>query len=281
MVTGAALSNWTVVSGTSRGSHHEGLNEPNQDALGSEHDSARGGLVISVADGHGSEHCYRSEIGSQLAVEAATRLGMDFLVRHKSSPKETVLLGANVDLIPAIVDEWISKVSDHRLQIRSTGGEGCYEESPSEPATLIAYGTTLLTALFGRDSCLLLQLGDGDVVAVDDSGRVSLPTPPDPTLVGGVTTSLCCPDCSAMFRVAPIDFTETSLALLALSTDGYGNSFTDPEWPQRVGTDLLNHLSGKGLGWVQERLGNWLSESAEVGGDDASLIMAVRVTEHE
>lgn len=280
-MTGAAPSTWTVVSGTSRGSHHEVLSEPNQDALGCEHDSARGGLVISVADGHGSEHCHRSEIGSRMAVEAATRLGMDFLARYESSPIHKVLQGATTDLIPAIVEEWISKVSAHRLQVPVTGGEGFYEESPREQATLIPYGTTLLTALFGRDNCLVLQLGDGDVVAVDASGRVSKPVPPDPTLVGGVTTSLCCPDCASMFRVALIDLAETSLALLALSTDGYGNSFPDPEWPQRVGTDLLKHLIGNGPAWIQERLGNWLSQSAEVGGDDSSLIMAVRVNWHE
>jgi hypothetical protein len=231
VVTDAAPSTWRVISGTSRGLHHVGSNEPNQDALDSEHDPSRGGLVISLADGHGSDQCYRSEIGSRLAVNAATHLGLEFLGRHESSAKDKILLGATTDLIPAMVEEWISNVSAHRQQFPSRGDEGFYQDSPWDPTILIPYGTTLLTALFGRDFSLVLQLGDGDIVAVEDSGRVFLPVPPDSALLGGVTTSMCCPDCPGLFRVGLIDLTESSLALLALSTDGYGNSFPDPEWP--------------------------------------------------
>jgi len=75
-----------------------------------------------------------------------------------------------------------------------------------------------------------LQLGDGDILAVDEGGTTRRPLPGDPALAGNRTTLLCAEDAWEDMRVR----VETEMpALIALSTDGYANSFqTDADFLQ-------------------------------------------------
>jgi hypothetical protein len=276
-VTDTLSSPWQVVSGTSLGAHHLLTGAPNQDAVLARSAGPEGRLVaISVADGHGSEYCFRSDVGSQAAVEIATRLGVAFLQRHGHQPGEIMSSAATEELIPLIVQEWITQVNEHcRLQ-PLTEYEKTFLRSGGEESLLLPYGTTLLLALLTDHCGLVLQIGDGDAIAVDTCGNVSLPVPQDPDLVAGATASLCSSRAPSRFRVGRTDPEQGPIALWALVTDGYGNSFSDPQWQRQVGADLLRHLSENGAEWVQERLVSWLAESASTGGDDVSMVLAVR-----
>ncbi len=276
-MTETLSSAWQVVSGTSLGGHHLITGVPNQDAVLARSADLEGSLLaISVADGHGNEFCFRSDVGSQAAVEIATRLGVAFLQKHGQQPGETLSAAATDELIPLIVQEWITRVTEHRTLQPLTDHEHTFLLSAGADSSLLPYGTTLLLALLTDHCGLVLQIGDGDAIAVDSCGRVLLPVPPDPEMVAGATASLCSSRASSQFRVGRIDPEQGPIALWALVTDGYGNSFSDPQWQRQVGTDLLRHLSENGAEWVQERIGSWLAESASTGGDDVSMVLAVR-----
>jgi len=276
-VTSTLKSTWQVVSGTSLGGHHLLTGTPNQDAVSARSAGSEGSLVaISVADGHGSEYCFRSDVGSSAAVEIATRLGVDFLERHGHLPAETLSTAATEELIPLIVNEWTTRINEHRRLEPLTSHESTLSLPDGVENSLLPYGTTLLLALITDHCGLVLQVGDGDAIAVDTRGNVSLPVPPDSDLVAGTTASLCSSHASSQFRVGITDPEQGPIALWALVTDGYGNSFSDPQWQQQVGSDLLKHLSENGVAWVQERIGSWLAESASAGGDDVSMVLAVR-----
>jgi serine/threonine protein phosphatase PrpC len=135
-----------------------------------------------------------------------------------------------------------------------------------------AYGTTLLLAVLDRKRCLYAQIGDGDILAVDDRGVVRRPVPADERLIGDRTTSLCTPDAMADFRVC----IETSRpALVLLATDGYANSFSTDDEFLLVGSDYLKMIGAEGLDSVAARLEGWLAEASELGsGDDITVGMA-------
>lgn len=280
-MTATLSSSWAVVSGTSLGAQHVLTGTPNQDALMAKRAGAEGNLLaIGVADGHGSEYCFRSDIGSQTAVDVATGLGVAFLQKHRHRPGQLLSSAAAEELIPRIVEEWTTRVNEHRRLVPLTDYEDTLLLGAGVDPALVPYGTTLLLALLTDHCGLVLQIGDGDAMAVDAAGNVTLPVPPDPDVVAGATASLCSSQASSRFRIGCPDPQESPISLWVLVTDGYGNSFSDPEWQQQVGGDLLRHLNENGAAWVQERIGFWLAESASTGGDDVSMILAIRNGEH-
>ncbi|MDQ3699739.1 MAG: protein phosphatase 2C domain-containing protein, partial [Chloroflexota bacterium] len=74
------VARWRVVGTSVRGASHRRHGLPNQDALRWWPESGLGPpLVLAVADGHGSAKCFRSDVGSRLAVAAAVEVGAALL----------------------------------------------------------------------------------------------------------------------------------------------------------------------------------------------------------
>jgi hypothetical protein len=55
----------------------------------------------------------------------------------------------------------------------------------------LAYGATSLSFLLTPTYALYLQLGDGEMVTVSESGKIGHPLPEDSRLLANETTSLC------------------------------------------------------------------------------------------
>ncbi len=71
---------WRVISETVPGASHIRAGIPNQDSILVVRESSRGlPIVLSVADGHGSPKCFRSDFGSQFAVKKAAQIVGEFL----------------------------------------------------------------------------------------------------------------------------------------------------------------------------------------------------------
>lgn len=265
---------WQVISGSCQGAAHQLLGKPNQDAVAIHPLLAFGpALVLAVSDGHGSESCFRSDVGAQIAVDTASELGGKFLSAAKDAPPEQVKRLAQTVLIPEIVIEWRTQVYRHSGQCQPSERE---RSAATADEVLIPYGATLIAALLNESFCLLLQIGDGDAFTVSPSGTVHSPVPPDDRSVAGQTMSLCQPDAERSFRLAVLDQTDAP-TLVVLSSDGYGNSFKDPNWKESVGKDLLNHVAQHGADWIHQRLESWIADSAEIGGDDVTVAIALRV----
>ena len=131
---------------------------------------------------------------------------------------------------------------------------------------VVARGTEVVAA----------QLGDGDVVVAPSLGVARRPVPGDARNVGNITTSLCLPDAAKSFRFADLALQGQPPELVLVSSDGYANSFRDANWPAAVVDDLVDALAASGVGAVESALPGWAAESARVGGDDVSIIVAVR-----
>ncbi len=142
----------------------------------------------------------------------------------------------------------------------------------------LAYGATLLSVLVTDSFILYLQLGDGDILTVSETGQVERPMPRDERLLGNETTSLSSEqawrDVQVRFQVTA----GTPPALILLSTDGYANSFRDESSFSKVGSDLLDLLRAEGVDKVNDSLKLWLAEASQAGnGDDITLGIICRM----
>lgn len=273
---------WRVIGHSVRGATHERVGLPNQDAINWLPKSGAGvPLILAVADGHGSERSFRSEIGARLAVETATQVISDFLLGQTQAENLSAAKRAAEEWLPvAIVRRWLEAVENHlasqplstdELALPgakhiATSEHGHHQNSP------LAYGTTILAAAVAADFILFLQLGDGEILTVSDDGKVTSPLPKDKRLFANETTSLCSQEAWRDFRVSFQVLSNSPPALILLSTDGYPNSFRDESGFHKVGSDILELIRTGGLDMVNNQLESWLTESTYAGsGDDVTL----------
>lgn len=215
-------------------------------------------VALAVADGHGTSKY--ADVGARLAVQVALAALVRFaedLEKRASNPIE-VRKYAEHPLRTQIVREW-----KERVRAKAESGDTPLRE----------YGSTLLAAVATPDFLLIGQIGDGDVLLVDEDGTVNVPLPADPGSFADETPSLCLPQAEYSFRVRALPAPERE-ALLLLSTDGYAKSYpTTPDFMQ-TGPDYLDLVREHGLFGLAPRLRGILEEVTVRGsGDDVALAL--------
>ena len=271
---------WTVTSGSVRGSAHQRSGLPNQDAVYHRNGDRASGLraVVAVSDGHGGARHFRSQVGASLAANTAVNVLYEDLssmlaeVPPPDSPGERV-----AGILNRIVADWrsavLSDLSNNPFLESELGalekGEGDAARASVEQDPLLAYGATLLAAAVADEFVLYLQLGDGDILAIEDAGATTRPVPADHRLIANHTTSLCQESALADTRFA---LSREIPALILLSTDGYANSFRSDADFLKIGADYLEIIRQQGLETVADQLPETLSAaSTEGSGDDITL----------
>jgi Protein phosphatase 2C len=259
-----------VAGATVPGAIHLRAGRPNQDAVRWLPRTGEGErVVMAVSDGHGSPASPRSGLGATLAVEIAT--DVLWQLAHPISP--AVLAAA----VTTIVTRWTSQVLEHlaRYPLATAGLGQPSDGDPGRPDRLtVIYGSTLLFAIVSVHELVLGQLGDGDVVVVDDTGQAARPLPADERLMAHVTTSLSDDDAVGNVRTTIVDAGRSRLVLLA--TDGYANSFRNDDAFLQVGLDVLRTADAQGIGSIRASLPGWLAETTREGaGDDIGVTIAV------
>jgi serine/threonine protein phosphatase PrpC len=270
---------WLVVVATARGASHEAAGTPNQDAVHSVglECLGPGAVVAAVSDGHGDRRHFRSDRGARFAVEAACRCSAELAGRLKRLDDARELERfAVATLVPTILEHWRSAVNADMERTPFTHAEATRRAARND-APVVAYGATLLVAVGWREWLLLTQIGDGDVIVMRPDGEVTVPIPPDPSLDGLRTTSLCQASALGAFRVAVIDRSFTDLAGVLLATDGFGNAQAVDRWEGAVGADLVKMIRTQGVEWVATQLPEWLVRcaSSEGSADDATVALLV------
>lgn len=287
MAAGVADAAWWVIGRSVRGASHGRTGLPNQDAIGWLQIQGLGQrLIVVVSDGHGSAKYFRSHIGSRLAIETTLALGQEFLdgqpdLSNLSSVKRT----AEERLPQELARRWNEAVKNHveanpfsdeeLSALEQADGAAARESVAANP--LKAYGATVVTAIVEKSFILYLQLGDGDILLVSDTGEVERPLPKDDRLFANETTSLSSQNAWPDFRLGFQTIVGTPPALILISTDGYANSFLNEEEFTKVGKDMLEILRSDGIEAVDRSLEGWLTEATETGsGDDTTLAIICR-----
>jgi hypothetical protein len=273
------VPDWDVSAATQKGASHTTSGAPNQDAHSWR--VLEGGCVaVAIADGHGHWRHYRADRGSRFAVESACASATELRSQFEAlSTNEEAEAFATATLVPAIVNRWNAAVLfDWNTTPLSVSEEAL--RSASRDDTYVAYGSTLLLAFLSPRWVLAVQIGDGDVVALQPDGGVILPVPDDPSLVGSYTTSLCQAAAATAFRVGLIDRSRTPILGLVLASDGYANAQASDPWQPAVGRDIVRWLRLHGPRWVAEQLPEWVSRcaSSDGSGDDTTVVLAIART---
>ena len=260
-----------------RGREHRLSGLPNQDALRIYIGKDNNPVIIALADGHGSPVHFRSEVGSKMAVDTA----VDIL----SSVRETDKVPNKISKYPTLITrEWNSRVLlDHKNKKFSSDELGAlYDEVKNESFVdyvrldpKIGYGTTLIVVASYGDSMLYLQIGDGDILVVDDTGNVRKPLRDDVQFSRYQTKSLCTHGASDDFRIAVEKNNGANPVLVLASTDGYSNSFKSYQEFFKVGIAYLDLIRILGCDFLEDILEDLLCKTSSQGsGDDITVGLA-------
>lgn len=163
---------WQVVAASVRGSRHEAVGLPCQDAC-HWHMSAGGLFIAAVCDGLGSAE--QSEIGSTIA----SRVAVEALSTDPSLPTD-----------PHDVSDWESHMTD-ALRAAVSAVE---EEAFRRKVPVCDLATTLILVVATPQTTIAVQVGDGAVVVEDQDGNLIALTHPPVGEYANETDALCSPD---------------------------------------------------------------------------------------
>jgi len=263
-----------------RGRDHRLSGLPNQDAIRIYIGKDNNPAIIALADGHGSPVHFRSELGSKMAVDTAVDVlsslsEIDMKVHTKVSKYPTL-----------ITREWNARVLHDHKNKKFTSDElsALYQEVKNESFMdsirldpKISYGTTLIVLASYGDFMLYLQIGDGDILVVDDTGSVRKPLRDDVQFSRYQTKSLCTDGASDDFRIAVEKNNEANPMLMLASTDGYSNSFKSHQEYFEVGIAYRDLIKILGCDFLEDTLEDMLCKTSLQGsGDDITVGLACR-----
>lgn len=276
------FSHWST---TIRGSSHERDGKICQDASG----VAEGDwyVVAAVADGHGSEKHFRSDIGSKIAVDVSLDTIKGYM-EDRSSFEEAY--GRDPDgtidhMKATIISRWYDGVSSYDSANPLTDDESALvadmhsrgvslRSVPTgeryEGVEFQRYGSTLLISVLTEGFAFGIQIGDGDMVVMRGHD-LRMPMPFDSRCIQPYTTSMCDKDVfdsMRHWRTPP----GRTLDAMVVSTDGAIKSFSGEDSYMRFCCAVVSVLDDGG----EDRVTESLKVRAAAGGDDTSLAVVRR-----
>ncbi len=183
--------------------------------------------IAVVADGHGSRKHFRSHIGSQFAVQSAIDTVGRFCSDYERFSAE---MTENHDFIirnieKQIIADWHRKIIEHFSEnpVSSDEMKVFTEEEFKKIPVESYYGTTLVTAVMGKNFAFGFQIGDGSLVAVFEDGETSMIMDYEESNPANMTASVCNRNASSMFSHFYVD--GKKVIAMFVSTDGLYTSF--------------------------------------------------------
>lgn len=252
-----------------RGLSHLKENNPNEDSVLLSRIGSHA-LVVAISDGHGSDKCFRSQTGSRFAVKA-----LENIFQKTPSLKTIDEVRQVTESLPAmIVQQWKAFVDE---DLKSYPYSLAEQSDECKSNLYLPYGCTLLGCYLTNQYGIFIQIGDGDMFALFSEGITKKLVPDDERLTGQETTSLCLTDAEKDFRISVIDFSENSLDVIILGTDGMGNSYSTDmdlfDWATDI-KEIMSQENGRDM--INENFSTWLDEVSTNGsGDDISMAVIV------
>jgi len=246
--------------------------------------------IACVADGHGGNKYFRSDRGSNFAVNIALPSLADFygsVTRKRSvlfADSKAVNEGIkNIDmqsklkqLEANIIYKWRNAVIEDLKNNPLTEVEtGICNDNNIPPDDPVMYGTTLLAAFVSDCLWFVLHIGDGLCVVLENEDKIYCPIQEDERLAFGRTTSLCDNDSINNFRES---YGFSPIMGLTVATDGMADSFEPDKYLQfnKELYDKFSHFPVR----TEAELKEFLPEISGRGSrDDISIAGIFRINE--
>ncbi|MDR0992516.1 MAG: protein phosphatase 2C domain-containing protein [Ruminococcus sp.] len=232
--------------------------------------SEKGAAIAAVADGHGSEAYFRSEIGAHFAADIAVNCAADFI----KSITPDMLTDADsvnrqlIQLEKCIIMRWGETVEEHREQFPFTEEEEKIFAESRQREIYSVYGTTLIAAAVTPAYWFAFQIGDGKCAALAD-GIWSEPVPWDEKCFLNATTSICDSRAVDEFRHY---FSGNLPAAVFLCTDGICDSYGSADDLFLVYSKTAETFARTGFARAKKTVSRMLPAITSKGsGDDVSL----------
>ena len=229
-----------------------------------------GMYVAAVADGHGSQKCRYSDRGAKMAVNAFYSVVKNLWEAVEGDQEHFIRLlrqKNSVDLVQEIHSNWKKRIQESGKDLNLAAGDSD-ESIDSE-----LYGSTLLGVVLAPEFIFALQIGDGDIVFVNDKGAKYVIDPPK--FLGTETYSLSnqrpWENARSIFQRFDADLQVPYMFML--TTDGFANSFRDTEQYMFACQEYLKTIKEYGPDLVKRQLQKWLTKTSTDGcGDDITLL---------
>jgi serine/threonine protein phosphatase PrpC len=224
-------------------------------------------FVMAVADGHGDNKYDLSEFGAKLAVEVSIEV-IKSLYEKNYLQKDLLSIIKN-DFPALVLKGWKDAI---RVDLKKRDPLFYAEKIHDEELFFKRYGTTLIVALSTTDGIYLCQLGDGNIVMIDDEGNI-LEINTDSKLVGNETYSLVSSHAQNLWYITKCPVSKPAMILIC--TDGLSNCFEEEEF-QKFCISLHKNIKKYSFESVYRMLPGWLSNATINGsGDDIGLAFSV------
>lgn len=285
------MANYQAFHSTTRGYSHILKNTCCEDASFS---IDEGDIHVAVvSDGHGDPACFRSQIGSRLAVEIAGEKLLSFARNIREQGWEEQLFNEiNRErlirqLIRSIIGNWNLKIAEQLEEqpiteeefSASRNYEALYRQGEELPHV---FGCTLIAILLTDRYMLALQQGDGRCVVVHSDCTADQPVPWDDRCVGNVCTSLCHADAIESCRYYVTDLRKDPVIACFATSDGIEDSLDSQEDVNAFVCNAASILLQEGHEKLLEQLEDYLPRMSESGSaDDMSLAGIVNMEADE
>lgn len=227
--------------GKVRGDLHKLKNKPCEDYSASCSEKSGKYHIAIVADGHGSNECFRSAFGSKTAVEVTLEIFENFadtILQNSDTEKkfyDDIFLNSRYQstiirqLTDSIISEWSDRVEEDYEKNPPTEEELQKAELAEKAKLNIPhiYGTTLIAALWLPECLIVVHQGDGRCVIFYDDGTANQPVPWDERCIGTAVTSMCDEDAATRIRHYVLNLSEKKVIACYLGSDGVEDAYRD------------------------------------------------------
>ena len=261
--------------------------------------------IVSTADGHGSKDCFRSAIGSELAITAALNMVYQYLEHDNLNQgnglfSETGIHNFKYDFW----QEWRRLVREHwdkclknnpkvgaeepRYETVSEKYKSRYEsddEKVVEQYLYTAYGTTLIIAISIDSELLVLHIGDGTCVVIMSDGSFCCPVPIEDRNFMNMVVSLCEDNAYHNIRHAIINRNNTTSYPVAifLSSDGLDDCYPvhdNDQYLYHLYTVILDNIISNGFDSTEEEISTSLLPGLTSGGSQDDITLCYMICEN-
>lgn len=240
---------YEVARATVKGNKPLTVNKPNQDACGSL--TLEDYEILALSDGHGSEKYTFSHLGAQYAVGVALEVFSDYL-HHVSNEIsiEQIQFDMEERLSMSLQAKWINEVlKDPNFQ------------------SIEQFGCTLLVVVLSSKWIASLQIGDGKIAVVYESGDVYFPTARDDRYAFSETASMIQENAWMEMQVTVTELNE-KVRLVGLSSDGVENAY-----PSGFYDDVSFYRELASSNHLDETLNSLVHSASAFSHDDTTAIV--------